>query len=148
MNTPRETIYAALLTQLQGSLGGTFRTVSRHWIAPDQISPSDRPALYQVQKDETAIKPTVNGLPTKWITNIDLVMYTSGSTDPGIVPSTELNALLEAVETSMKAITPGLNQSLGGKVVYCRIEGKIEVVENVQGAMALAVIPISLEILG
>jgi hypothetical protein len=148
MITVRETIYAALLTQLQGALSGTFKTISRHWQPPDQISPADRPALYQVQKDEVAARPTVNGLPTKWTSTLDLVMYTTGSTDPGVNPSTELNALLDAIENALKTVTPGLNQTLGAKVNYCRIEGKIEIVENVQGAMALAVVPISLEILG
>lgn len=147
MIVARETIYAALLTQLQGSLSGTFKTISRHWQAPDLISPADRPALYQVQKDEVG-SIAVAGQPTKWKSSVDLVMYTTGSTDPSVNPSTELNGLLEAIETALKSVTPGMNQTLGGKVQWCRIEGKIEIVENVQGAMALAVVPISLLVLG
>lgn len=148
MIVARETIYAALFSQLQSTLGATFKTISRRWQPPDQISPADRPALYQVQHDEVASVPVVNGLPTKWKVVVDLVMYTTGSSDPGSIPSQELNSLLDAVENAIKAITPGLNQTLGGKVTYCRIEGKIDVVENVSGTMALAVIPVSLEILG
>lgn len=145
----RENIYAALFSQIQGALGATFKTISRHWQPPDLMSPSDRPALFQVQTGENANKPAVNALPTKWSPlTVDLVVYTSGSTDPGVVPSTELNALLDAVETALKSVTPGLNQTLGGKVLYCRIEGKVEICENVIGSIALAVVPVALEVLG
>jgi hypothetical protein len=141
---PREQIYSALFATLQGALlapAGPFRIVSRRWQDPSQLSPADRPALYQVQKDEL-IGTGTNGLPIHAKLNLDLVLYTAGDSEPGSVPSTELNSLLDAVEAAIRNATPGIAQSLGGKVSHCRIEGKIEVVENVQGAMALAVVPI------
>jgi hypothetical protein len=52
--------------------------------------------------------------------------------------------LLDAVETAIRSITPGLAQTLGGKVTDCRIQGKIEIVENVQGSVALAVVPVEI----
>lgn len=148
MIMPRETLYAALFAQWQGQLTASFKTMSRRWKPPDQVSPADLPAMFQVEREETAARPEVNGLPTKWHTGIDLVLYTSGSTDPGTIPSIELNGLMDAVENSLKAVTPGLSQKLGLTIIYCRIEGKIDIVENVQGAIAMGVIPISLEILG
>jgi hypothetical protein len=51
---------------------------------------------------------------------------------------------LDAVEAAIRNATPGIAQSLGGKVSHCRIEGKIEIVENVVGSMALAVVPIEI----
>jgi hypothetical protein len=141
---PREQIYSALFAALQGALlapVGPFRIVSRRWQDPSQLSPADRPALYQVQKDEL-IGTSMNGLPIHARLNVDLVLYTAGDSEFNSVPSTELNSLLDAVEAAIRNATPGIAQSLGGKVSHCRIEGKIEVVENVQGAMALAVVPV------
>jgi hypothetical protein len=138
MTFPREQIYSALFSILQGALlapAGPFKTVSRRWQDPSQISPADRPALYQVQKDELAAT-AVNGLPLNWKATVDLVLYTSGDSDPTVMPSTELNSLLDATEAAIASALPGLAQSLGGKVSHCRIEGKIEIVENVQGSMA------------
>lgn len=143
---PREQIYSALFATLQGALlapAGPFKTVSRRWQDLSQISPADRPSLYQVQKDEL-IGTGLNGLPIHAKLALDLVLYTSGDSEPNSVPSTELNTLLDAVETAIRSATPGLAQSLGGRVSHCRIDGKIEIVENVQGSMALAVVPVEI----
>lgn len=148
MTSQREQIYAALFAQLQSALlapAGPFKTVSRRWQDPSQISPADRPALYQVQKDELA-KTSVIGMPILWKIGLDLVVYTAGDAGVNVFQSTELNNLLDAVETALQSVTPGLAQSLGRKVTYCRIEGKLEIVENVQGTMAMAVVPIAIEI--
>lgn len=146
MTFAREQIYSALFSILQGALlapAGPFNTVSRRWLDPSQISPADRPALYQVQKDELAATE-VNGLPIRWQTTVDLVLYTSGDSSPNATPSTELNTLLDALEAAIRNATPALSQSLGGKVSHCRIEGKIQIVENVQGSIALAVVPVEI----
>ena len=99
--------------------------------------------MYQVQKDELT-GTSVNGLPIHARLAVDLVLYTVGDSEPNSVPSTELNSLLDAVEAAIRNATPGIAQSLGGKVSHCRIEGKIEIVENVIGSMALAVVPIEI----
>jgi hypothetical protein len=143
---PREQIYSALFTLLQGALlapAGPFQTVSRRWQDPSQISPADRPALYQVQKDELT-STSVNGLPLQSRMTVDLVLYTAGDSEPNSIPSTELNTLLDAVEAAIRSATPGLAQSLGGKVSHCRIQGKIEIVENMMGSIALAVVPVEI----
>lgn len=142
----REPIYSALFSALQAALlapAGPFQTVSRRWQDPAQISPADRPALFQVQKEELA-STSVNGLPLNWKLTLDLVIYSAGASDSSTAPSTELNLLLDAVEAAVRSATPGLSQSLGGRVTDCRIEGKIEIVENVQGSVALAVVPIEI----
>jgi hypothetical protein len=143
---PREQIYSTLFTIFQGALlapAGPFQTVSRRWQDPSQISPADRPALYQVQKDELT-STSVNGLPLQSRMTVDLVLYTGGDSEPSSIPSMELNTLLDAVETAIRSATPGLAQSLGGKVSHCRIQGKVEIVENVMGSIALAVVPVEI----
>ena len=148
MITQREQFYSTLFGQLSTQLlapAGPFKTVSRRWQDPSQISPADRPALYQVQKDELA-KTSVIGVPIVWRIGLDLVLYTAGDAEPNVVQSTELNGLLDTVEAALASATPGMTQSLGRLVVNCRIEGKIEIVENVQGTMAMAVVPILIEV--
>jgi len=141
----RETIYAALFAQLQSALGASFKTMSRRWQPPDQISPADRPALYQVETGETATTSMkIAGLPLKWNAKVDLVIYTAGDTSSLTLPSTELNNLIDAVEAALPNAAKALAQTLGGKVYTARIDGKIEIVENVAGSMALAVVPVIL----
>jgi hypothetical protein len=148
MTSSREPIYAALFTQLQSTLlapAGAFKTVSRRWQDPSQISPADRPALYQVQREELA-RSSVIGVPIGWKIGLDLVLYTAGDAEPNVVQSTELNNLLDKVELALASTVPAMTQSLGKPVNYCRIDGKVEIVENVQGTMALAVVPVAIEI--
>lgn len=145
MITPRETIYAALFAQLQSALGTTFKAYSRRWQDPSQGSPADRPALFQVETGEVAAtSQKIAGLPLKWEAKVDLVIYTAGDSSPNSIPSTELNGLLDAIEAAMPNVTRGISQTLGGKVYTARIDGKIEIVENVNGMMALAVVPVLL----
>ena len=90
---PREQIYSALFTTLQAALlapAGPFKTVSRRWQDPSQVSPADRPSLYEVQKDELT-GTSANGLPIHAKMTVDLVLYTAGDSEPISVPSTELN---------------------------------------------------------
>ncbi len=141
----RETIYAALFAQLQSALGATFKTMSRRWQSPDLISPADRPAFYQVETGEVAAtSQKIAGLPLHWDAKVDLVIYSAGDTSPLTVPATELNNLIDAVEAALPNAAKGLAQTLGGKVYTARIDGKIEIVENVAGAMAMAVVPVTL----
>lgn len=145
MIMPRETIYAALFAQLQSALGTSFKTVSRRWQPPDQLSPADRPALYQVETGEVAVtSQKIAGLGITWNLKVDLVVYSGGNTDPASIPSQELNALLDAVESALPNVARGMSQTLAGKVYTARIDGKLEIVENVAGAMAMAVVPIVL----
>ena len=142
MNVPREQIYSALFATLQSTLGAKFATISRRWRMPEQVSPESRPALFQVQTGERA-KTNANGEPIIWIATVDLVIYTQGSGDEQTVPSQELNDLLDAIET---ALAPPPNsdgkQTLGGKVSHCRLQGNARIVENVNGAAAMAVLPV------
>src|SRR5258708_24634349 len=138
MATQCEQIYSTLLTTLQSALltpAGPFKTVSRRWQNPAQIAPADRPALYQVQRDELARTSNINAISIAWRATVDLVLYTAGDAAPNVVPSTELNSLLDAIEAAIKTATPGLAQSLGGKVSHCRIDVKIENLENVPRTM-------------
>lgn len=144
MNFPREQIYSALFSTLQSSLGGTFATISRRRRMPAQVSAESRPALFQVQTGERA-KTNANGEPTVWIVSVNLVIYTQGSGDEQTIPSQELNALIDAVETALKpAANADGKQTLGGQVSHCRLQGDVRIIENVNGAAAMAVLPVEI----
>src|ERR1051326_6127561 len=122
---PREQIYSALFSTLQGALltpAGPFKTVGRRWQDPSQLSPADRPSLYQVQKDELT-GTSVNGLPLHARLTVDLVIYTVGDTEPNSVPSTELNSLLDAVEAAIRNATPGIAASTASSSEFSSVEG-------------------------
>jgi len=73
------------------------------------------------------------------------VIYTQGSGDEQTIPSQELNVLLDAVEA---ALAPPANsdgkQTLGGLVSHCRLQGSARITENVNGAAAMAVVPVEI----
>jgi hypothetical protein len=144
MNVPREQIYSALFSTLQTALGSRFATISRRWRMPEQVSPESRPALFQVQTGERA-KTNANGEPIIWIATVDLVIYTQGSGDEQTIPSQELNSLLDALEA---ALAPPANsegkQTLGGRVSHGRLQGSARITENVNGAAAMAVVPVEI----
>jgi hypothetical protein len=138
----REPIYQALFALLSGA--ANFATASRrlrHWNA---VEPGEQPALFQVQKRETA-KPA-DGSPTAWRAEIDLYLYCQAQDDEG-APASVLNPLLDAIETALLpkgADLAGGTQTLGGLVKHCRIAGAIETDEGALGGQAVAILPIEI----
>jgi hypothetical protein len=138
----REPIYAALFALLTGA--APFVTASRllrHW---DEVGPSEQPALFQVQKRETAKE--AEGSPTVWRAEVDLYLYCQAPDDE-TAPATVLNPLLDAIETALKPSGADLangTQSLGGLVKHCWIAGAIETDEGALGGQAVAIVPIEI----
>lgn len=135
----RELIYSSLLELLSATSGIT--TASRrlkHW---GDVAPADQPALFMVQKSETAT--VVTGQPTRWSLKVDVYLYVRGSSD--VAPATILNPLLDAVTAVLMPATSASGpQTLGGLVSYARIEGAIETDEGTLGDQTVAIIPIHL----
>ena len=138
----REPIYAALFALLSGA--APFVTASRrlrHW---DAVDPAEQPALFQVQKRETAKE--AEGSPTVWRAEIDIYLYCQAPDDE-TAPSTVLNPLLDAIEAALVPSGADLaigTQSLGGLVKHCWIAGAIETDEGALGGQAVAIIPIEI----
>jgi len=139
MNT-RETIYQALFSLV--TTGLTWRTSSRrleHW---SNLSAEQQPALFLVQKGETAIVQTK--IPTKWELRCELWLYANTSADRSVVPMSLLNPLIDAIVN--KLVPPGHigEQTLNGLVERCRIDGQIETDEGVLGDQAVVIIPVTM----
>ena len=133
----REAIYSALFDLVCTAPG--LVTTSRklkHW---DDVGPSEMPALFQAQGQQTALQMT--GLPARWELTAKLYLYvsTQGAVSPGEV----LNPILDAIATALD-LTPIGPQTLGGLVHYARIEGTIETDEGTLGNLAVAIIPVKI----
>ena len=134
----REDIYGALFSLVSTAPGlVTFSRKLQHW---NDVPSSQRPALFQAQKSETAVNTT--GIPTKWMLNVDLYIYVStlGANSPGEI----LNPIIDFVTHVLDYPFPGQPQTLGGLVQWARVDGTIETDEGTLGADAIAIIPVQM----
>lgn len=132
----REPIYAALFALVSEAPG--LITTSRklqHWA---DVPATRRPALFQAQVSEAAIRVTRQ--PTRWMLAVRLYVYvaTKGAASPGEV----LNPILDYIEAALADPFPGQAQTLGGLVEYARIEGLIETSEGTLGDDEVCIIPV------
>ncbi len=139
----REPIYSAVFVLLQGLTGVT--TVSRrlrHWA---DVTPSEQPAVFQIQRGETPIQ--VKYIPTKWLLNLDIYVYVNTGDDPQASPAILLNPILDEIENLFPPSDEdgeGKVQTLGGLVSHCWISGRIETSEGALGAQEVAIIPLDI----
>lgn len=140
MMTARETIYNELFTIASGAPG--LVTKSRRLRAVRDVSAAEQPALFQVQGKERAISHDRRGIPNRWELLPFLVVYTNCGESLDVAPSTQLNDVLDYLE-SMFPADPTTAQTMGlSGVQEVRISGDISMDEGVLGAQAYAVIPI------
>lgn len=137
----REPIYSALFALL--SAAASFATASRrlrHW---SDVGPAEQPALFVVQKSETAERKA--GLPAKWRAAVDVYVYVHAP-DETTAPATALNPLLDAIEAALAS--QGVVQTLGDLAAHAWIAGKIETDEGVLGGQAVAIVPVEILVAG
>ncbi len=135
----REAIYGALFAKV--STSSSFLTASRrlrHW---SDVGPAEQPAIFMVQKSETAQR--VKGLPPKWTLSVDLFVYVHAPDDIS-PPASTLNPLIDAIEAALAPPIPTDNQTLGGLVDHVWIAGRIETDEGTLGRQAVAIIPLNI----
>jgi hypothetical protein len=139
----REPIYAALFALISGA--ANFVTVSRrlrHW---SDVGAAEQPALFMIQKSESAEER--RPLPVKWRASVDLYLY-AHAPDELTPPATILNPLLDAVETALAPDPVSHVQSLGGLVSHCWIAGRVQTDEGVLGGQAVAIVPVEILVSG
>ncbi len=142
----RESIYAALyaLVAQAASFATTGRRL-RHWT---DVPAAEQPALFLVQKGETA--KTRRGQPTEWTLSVDLYLYCQAP-DESSSPASILNPLLDAVVAALKPAGNDLAvnaQTLGNQVSHCWIAGRIVTDEGALGGQAVAIVPIDILVAG
>ena len=139
----REPIYAALFALIQSA--APFVTTSRrlrHW---SDVAAAEQPALFMIQKSETAEER--RPLPIKWRARVDLYLYAQAGGEL-TAPASVVNPLLDALEAALAPDPVSHVQTLGGLVQHCWIAGKIETDEGVLGGQTVAIVPIELLVSG
>ncbi|AYJ86200.1 hypothetical protein D3Y57_09780 [Sphingomonas paeninsulae] len=134
----REPIYAALFDLVQGAPG--LVTTSRKLKIFTDVKPNQRPALFQAQKSETAIRKT--GFPTVWM--IDVTLYIYVSTQGAVSPGEVLNPIMDYLEAQLSEPVPGFSQTLGGLVQWARIEGTTVTSEGTLGNDEISLVPVKI----
>lgn len=138
--TPRETIWLALFALLRSTPG--VMTSSRRLRMWTDVAAADQPALFLAQKSETAkVQPK---LPTVWHLHADIILYgTSGDQNDGDTsPMAALNPLIDAIIARMMPAGGIEEQTLGGLVERCRVDGEVVIAEGVQGDQSIVIIPV------
>jgi hypothetical protein len=146
--TNRESIYQALLAKLKTA--ADFKTVGRKAVLPPELQPEQMPALFLVQTRQAA-DPHPRGLPARWTLECDLLLYVhnlnatqEATGEEAVVPATQLNYLLDALEAAVAPEPASGVQTLGGLVSHCWIEGEVQIEEGLLSPQAMAVVPIKI----
>ena len=145
----RETVAAALFSLVDTAVGNVvgLQTSSRVLRAPQNVTPEQCPALFQSQRGEEYEHTfgKMIKLPPKRTMLFEMWLYVSDAQEPNIVPSTQLNNMVGAIENALMpfAALDG-PQTLGGLTVSARIDGKIEYAEAfTTDGKSVAVVPIA-----
>jgi hypothetical protein len=136
----REAIYQALFDRVK-SLPGLI-TVSRRPRLAKDVTPDEQPALFQEELPET-IKYQSQGLPPKYFLRVDLIFY-ARLPDRNTIPGAVLNPFLDALAAALEAEPGEEEQTLGGQVEYCRIEGQIDKINGILDDQAAAIVPVEI----
>lgn len=142
----REQIAVALFGLVSTAAGtvAELRTSSRRLRAIADVDPKQMPALFLNQGDEDyAREPgSMLNISPKRTMNFDIVLYTADPQADSIVPATQLNAMIDAIETALRPDGNGMS-TLGGLAVSARIEGRLGLFPNHTDGKSAAVIPIT-----
>ena len=141
----RESIAAALYSLVNAAASKvlSLKTSSRKIRSFDQVDGSQMPALFQTQLPETQERDTI-GQPAKRTLHFEFWIYTSDAQADGVIPSQQLNNLVDAIEAALAPSPLTGAQTLGGLVLSTRIEGGIEYYENATSdGKSIAAIPVA-----
>lgn len=144
----REQVAAAVFDLVDSAVGSVVNLVtsSRTFRGPQEVDPVEMPALFQIQTPEEyeRTQGKMLGLPPKRTMHFEICLYTSDAQEVSVIPSQQLNAMIDAVEAAFTPdATTGLF-TLGGLVASARIEGSIDYIENLVGdGKSAASIPIA-----
>lgn len=160
LNATRETIYAALYALVSAAVlaDGTtpaFARRTRRMRGLDSIPIDDQPLLIFQQNGENASYGSVK-TPTNWKFGVVLWIFfwnqildeAATVTEPEVTPQTQVNNLVDAVESSLYQSADYLlngRQTLGGLVHHVRIKGEVEVDYGYEDQQGIIKIPIEIE---
>ena len=135
----REAIYGGVFDWLRTHVGDDVWTWSRrlrHW---NDVSEIEQPAVFLTQSGEQ-----IDRLCAVWTLRMDVYVYVSVGGDEDAVTATPMNHIVDKIADALRPRRElgEMEQTLGGLVLDCRIEGKIETDAGVLGTQSVAIIPL------
>lgn len=122
----REQVMAALFAKLNNHVTG-IQTYSRRITLPAEVGKLQLPALFLYRLRET-IEPGGGAAPPKRHWDVWIVVVFR-NTEKTVAGDTILNPILDSIEDALKPSGAGWvglgNQTLGGLVQQCKIEGEL-----------------------
>lgn len=148
----RETIYAALFSLVSTksmlvSGGGLFNTITRRPQLDSDYNPPDFPVLGQIEDEELYEYRQGKGSPANRTLKAMFYIYTNVASDPNILPATQLNNLIDAVENALTPLpSPSNNQiqTLGNLVANAWISDAPKKAPGYTGVVGIGIIPITI----
>lgn len=149
--TNREQIFNALFAKLQAltfsqpigpAASTTWVTTSRRLKLWNDVPPDQQPAAFMTDHDEDYAQPGTNLPPRRFL---PAQFWCYARCDGGLIGSTIVNTMLTGIEAILTPDDKTANiQVLGGKVYYCRIEGKVIKDPGDIDDQALLIVPIKI----
>lgn len=140
MSSTREQIYAAFFAQALPVAQTFFGQASARRIQSlAEMGAVQQPTLFQLEVGED-IRPK-KGLPALRFLDVLYIIYLTGYSDSmsqnTILPSTQVNNALDALQANL-APDPGTGlQTLGGVVSHAWVEGRTEIIEATNSAVLM-----------
>lgn len=141
----REAIAAAVYLIIEAAAGKVvnLKTSSRKLRHFDSVKSIEMPALFQAQNPETYERTVADG-PPKRTMHFSIWLYTADAQQPQVIPSQQINNMVDAIEAALAPSPLTGMFTLGGLVHRCWIEGIIEIYEGVTSdGKSIAIIPIA-----
>lgn len=137
----REAIWVAAFAKLAAATGAI--TSSRKLLPFDDVPAEKQPAIFLAQGKESHKQGA--GRPAILTLSAELFLYTNTGGNPDIIASTQLNAMLDAIDATMAFDDVARARcTLGGLVQHAWIDGETVIAEGQQGQQAVAIVPIAL----
>jgi hypothetical protein len=136
----REAVYSALF-KLVSSTAGIARSTRRFKLW-NEVPQNECPFFIMIQRGETA--ETHARLPTIWRFHVNLVFYAHNGGHDEIAPMSYLNPIIDSVIATLAPPPVAEEQTLGGLVQKCKIDGEVLTDEGALGEQAIAVLPVTI----
>ena len=141
MTASREAVYQALFDLVKNA--APFKLTSRRLKLWTDVNSGQKPALFVAQRPQQYAQGST-ATPQKVTLEAEIYIYTNAGTDPNVVPATEINNLVDAVDAALAGSVITGNQTLGGIVQHCWIEGKVFIDPGDIDGDGLAIIPVKI----
>jgi hypothetical protein len=142
MNVQRETIYGALWDRIRSIPG--IRTASRRLLHVSEVPAGQQPAIFLAQTGQTPAYQA--GRTIIWTFGADIYLYVR---DPkGKDPGPIINPIMDALVAVFAPDNQMVNACTFGGLCHKVELGNIETDEGTMGEQAIAIIPVTMTVVG